>query len=219
MRAVAFLPLSNTAGHRDRSGAFLPGAVSWSRALEAHGWEVDVCDIDDARTDQQMRASQAEHLTALPVDAVAWFCHGFSARIELGWHLRQADTLAAAIAPSPRPVRVGLYACSTADRDHGFADGLRVALGRRGCSGAVLGHTVAGHAFRCSHSVSLPIGADGRVWWVGPTDPEWRAWRRAILNDATLWMRLPWLTRADVLAELAGGPRLGPGPDGSLVPW
>ena len=233
IHSIGFLPDRNQRA-RDYTGAFLPSARAWARhPMHAHhpphhAASAQLVQIDPTSSPAAMRAATLraiDGLGALAVGAddlrLAWFCHGFTRRIGLGWDIagtrelaKAARALVASDATAPT-ITISLYACSTGDGpgpggDRGFADQLRDALCVEGLTSCVvLAHDTAGHAARNSRKRRFggdgsPIGGVGGSWWVAPGAPLWRAWRDA-MRTGDLWIRCPYMTPAEVHRELIGG--------------
>lgn len=232
--SIGFLPDRDQRA-RDFTGAFLPSARAWAgHALHSHRppqhtHAAPLVQIDPTSSRVAMRAATLRALEQLGrlggADdlRLAWFCHGFTRRIGLGWDVSTVRELAQAcaglIAADGAPIggptiTISLYACTTGTGpgpggDGGFADALRDALcvhALRSC--VVLGHESAGHAARNPRKRRFagdgsPIGGTGGSWWVAPGAQLWRAWRGA-MTTGDLWIRCPYMTPAEVHRELIG---------------
>lgn len=203
--ALIFAPGFDTPGRKDATGAFHPE----SRAYQAcrGGKLVHV----DNRRDAPTRAEVViDHLARGSGDGwwrtIAFFCHGTSRDIQLGFNHRNLRYLAEAIArTSERDVRVLLYCCSTASTLHalvgkavggdgGFADELRDALCREGATHCrVMGHDTVGHSGRNPHvrffdGNGSPVGGAGGTRVVRPGTKLWPIWREQLFTDLRFHM-------------------------------
>lgn len=194
MSVLAFTGDRNTPPKNDYSGAFKPEA---RRFVERCGGGRQV-EIDLSRPPARMRKDIIDTLRSyVPPDgylhAVAFFCHGQTHRIQLGFDRAHVQELAEALAARGVST-VGLYACSTAagpgpGGDGGFADGLRDALcvaGMRQCR--VLAHKVAGHTSKNRFKLFFdgmgsPVGGTGGYELVTARSPLWKEWSRRMGAD------------------------------------
>lgn len=181
----------------------------WARAFLAyHGIPKDrLVIIDNTQRPRAMRAATIKAIEAAASirrdgypDVVAWFCHGFSNRLQLGWTSETLRPLAEAIATTySQDVRVVLYACSTAKLEHGFAWRLWDELVRAGATNAeVTGHTTAGRAD--ANPFCRRFDLDGDDWIISPESPWFRTWKRALRGDMR-W-RMATMTTAEIRAEI-----------------
>ncbi len=222
MNGLTFVPKHNTPGKKDVTGAFLPKALEFTRK---HGGAV-------VRFDNELPlAKRARTIldalgAAKDLDYVAFFCHGWAgghSGIQAGFRVQNAPILARAIAVAAKEnVRVCTYCCelaSDADFDEdddnvsgpagdgGFCDIIRDELAKAGLVHArAIGHTTTAHT--TANPFVRVFDADGTrnphsggVWMIPPHDRSWRRWKSA-LKSTDLWARIPFLTRAEVEAEL-----------------
>jgi hypothetical protein len=218
---VSFVPLANTPGKKDVTGAFAPEARSFAKTLALHGARC-VAERFDATAPKAGRAHciaqalQREH----PIDAVAFFCHGTIDAIQAGFTRRSVDALAQALAVcGTEDLTVLLYCCSTGDDpkgrslaapgtgDRSFADLLRDALCRAGKTRCrVVAHATAGHTTRNPYvlffeGMGSPVGGIGGIAPVAPRHPLWRTWRNT-LRDTDLRFRFGLLGVDEIHREL-----------------
>ncbi len=181
--------------------------------------------IDNTRPPRWMRAQVIEEIRSRPLSrVVAFFCHGFRAKIQLGPTITTVRPLAEAIAHAcVRDVRVVLYACSAGSGpgpsgDRGFADELRDALCEAGAIDCqVDAHVTAGRAdanpyARRFDGAGSTTGGEGGYYLVNRTllddkgrkivNPLWGPWVRWLRGDGR-WI-FPLLSREEIAAELEG---------------
>lgn len=155
------------------------------------------------------------------LEVLALFCHGWPDGVQIGLNTANVRGLARSLkAVAATELTVALYCCSTgadddgseADErtpgpggDNGFADRLRDELCELGVRATVFAHSTAGHTTKNPFvRVFEPGERRGGHWLVEPQGPHWAAWLRA-LHASDLRLRFPFMTRAQVEAELAGG--------------
>lgn len=226
MNGLCIAPAFDSGGSHphDATGAFQPGA----RAFAAHYGLPAPTLIDNHATPAKREAELLAVLarTPGPLDVVALFCHGWRTGLQLGPSLATVDVLARALrGVGAAELTVCLYACDAGeDRrevgdatpvlgddaagagDGSFADQLRDGLLALGAMPRVIAHATAGHAFR--NPYVRVFGRDttaGGEWLVVPGSPAWRPWVRA-LAGGDLWLRMPAMTREQILAELGVAP-------------
>lgn len=232
----------------DYHGAFLPES---ERFIELYGIpRANVVQVDVSRAHPDRKAQVLEAICARDqIRALAFFCHGWIAGLQLGFRTETAPVLAAALKGRAAPdLAIALYACSTAGGvgtetapggEGGFADRLRDTLVAVGLTGAhvdghdrigptttnpyvrrFVGSTVLGGDWLVEPSVAVEkawaalkkeLGSSRKITLgqlrqraggdlgAGET---WARWRVALKNT-DLRFRFPFLTREQVLAELA----------------
>lgn len=220
MSALVFAPLRNVKGKRD-ADEFLREARAFCRA---RGLRPDVALFDNEQglTERREEVLARLHNTApASLETLALFCHGWPTGVQAGFQLPHVRGLARELKAVAAPeLRVILYCCSTgADNDGsdaderqpgpggdgGFADRLRDELAAVGVRATVWGHSTAGHTTRNPYlRAFLPEERQGGHWVVEPFSDLWLAWVRA-LRTTDLRFRFPWMTAAELEAELRGG--------------
>jgi len=234
-KILAFVPASNTRHRggkllRDATGAFQPEAATFLKTMGTS--DSRIVRVDNTGSMTMRRREVVDELEAVGgcaregidpgVDCVAFFCHGWSRGIQLGFTTALAKPLAKLIWEScghNAEVVVVLYCCSTGgDRDTkrnspgtgdgSFADKLRDEL----CTlGAVLcrvvAHTTVAHTTRNPFAIFMdgmgtPFGGAGGYFPVGQGSKLWGKWRKA-LQKGTLRFRFPFMTVADIHTEIA----------------
>lgn len=181
-----------------------------------------------ARPRQRAREVIAAIGAARGLDCVVYFGHGLKSglpSIGIDQRLRNVETFARAIvdAGAAPDLRVLLYSCDAArdlDSDRGddvkpgpggeggLADELRDRLVDLGLVDvAVYAHAVTGHTTRAPFKRVFRGSDRGRGhgdWIVEPGSKLWRAWSRELARPASrLWARFPWMSAAEIHAELA----------------
>lgn len=220
-KTLCFRPRHNSPGKHDVTGAFAPEA---DKFLGLHGGKVHA--FDNRRPMGARRREVLEILRATPFanyDAVAFFCHGWATGIQAGFTRAHVRELAEAVRGFGTDV--ALYCCSTgADPqdspkeaagtgENSFADKLRdalCALGDVDCS--VVAHSTVAHTTKNPHvlffdGMGSPVGGTGGYYPVAPGSALWRAWRKR-LRETDLRLRMPFMSVADIHAELLDGTRV-----------
>lgn len=212
MTVLAFTPDRNQKA-ADYSGAFKPEAKKF--ATHFNGQVVEV-PLDKNSSFQRDTVLGAIELAPGPLECVAFFCHGFQNRIQLGFSSVTVENLAAALA-GRHCSRVALYACSTGagpgpGGDNGFADRLRDSMCARGLTDCrVLAHRTAGHtssnpAKRFFEGMGSPIGGTGGFDVVSSSSSLWPKWaKRCRATKDLLRFRIMWMSVAEIHQELLQG--------------
>lgn len=224
-RALAFVPDQNTPGKADVTGAFLPEARAWARH---HGYDpqfvIHRFPVEAQMSGRRATVVQAIAGTTLPLQMVAFFCHGWRDGLQAGFARNSILVLARLLAlHAAIDAHVMLYACDTGrdqdvdqadDKlpgpggDGGFADELRDACEAIGRRVTVMGHTTAGHCAWNPFARYFAPGCGGRGghWYVEPESPLWQRWVRALRDPrSTLRYRFPMMTPEEIAEELGGG--------------
>jgi hypothetical protein len=225
LRVLCFVPDANTPGRSDTSGAFLPEARAFARHHGVNPEHV-VRRFPAALPIQKRRAAcvAAFDTCDQPLDAVAFFCHGWRDGLQSGFLRANVLVLARLMGMHARlDAHVLLYACDTgrdADLetdddiesgpggDGGFADELRDACEALGRRVTVMAHTTRGATTINPYARRFAPGCGGRggEWYVEPEGPLWRLWVRALRDPrSTLKFRFPMMTPAEIAVELGGG--------------
>lgn len=209
---LVFAAAHNTPNKKDATGAFLPGAQKLCKALGV-GQDGVVHRIDNTLPFIHRGRKVCDVLRSKPGRSiVAFFCHGWSTGLQLGFRSSRAwrtkhdevnwNRLVRYLAEVPS-VSIPLYACSTGDGpdgeetpdapgagDDSFGDLLRDALCRAGATRCrVVSHTTAGHSFHNPDVILFdgegrPFGGRGGAVLVPPTScPERDAFRRLLRRD------------------------------------
>jgi len=205
----------------------------WARGfLRYHGQpKSHLVIIDNHRKPSGMRKQVLDAIAAAPdltgcaPPVVAFFCHGYRTRIQLGFNRRQVNVLARALFKKYGPnVRVVLYACSAGNGpghsgDRGFADELRDALCRAGATGCqVDAHVTAGRAdanpfLRRFAGDGSCTGGTGGFYLVNRTildergrkkiNPLWPKWIAVLKKKGgDMRWRFPFMSRDEILDYL-----------------
>lgn len=199
---LAFTGDRNRQGRKDWSGAFWP---------EAKRFTPDVVQVPlrGERHMPEQRTQIVDAIRAVRPTVVAFFCHGLTRGIELGFRRPQAGELAAVLAEVGCD-RVALYCCSTGGGpgiggDGGFADCLRDAMCRAGLVDCrVVAHVTAGHATmnprkRFFEGLGSPVGGIGGMDVVRPRSALWSRWCRRLRDtDDPLRFQLVEMTVGEI---------------------
>ncbi len=212
MNSLAFVPLYNTGKKRDATGAFQPEAHAWSLVVGG----AEIVGVDNHQQPPARRRAVLGAIREHRPERVAFFCHGWTGGVQVGFDVSSLRGLAEALASCSAP-NVTLYCCLTGkgegDGDGGFADRLRDALCAAGATYCrVDAHTTAGHTTRNPYvrrfeGSGSPVGATGGQWIVAPGSSIWGRWRRALTGD--LRFRYPDLEISEIHDELVALPRGG----------
>ncbi len=215
---------------RDATGAFIPEANRFVK-LAAKGSRVVL--IDNSKPFAQRRkAVEAEVNGGELFDSVAFFCHGWSKGIQLGYTKANVKALAALVleatggAQNVSYLTVPLYCCSTGDDkndedwsaagsgDNSFADLLRDELCRQGAvENRVMAHTSVAHTTKnpmvlFMDGMGIPDGGVGGFAPVAPGTANWSTWKRLMRDSkGTLRFRMPYMDIAQIHKELGRAPR------------
>lgn len=195
----------------------------------AHAREVVLAILADHREMLAALAYPGEVTEEVKLRCMAFFCHGFSDRIQLGGFHSEGDLadLAESIgAVARRDLVVVLYSCSTAFPETtlgagSFAERLQQQLYGVGLDRCVVfGHTEPGRATKAPKVLRFGPGcADGGEWVVRPGSQYWGRWKNAMEGknwpapggeytpDDTLRYRFPFMTPDQLESELAAMPR------------
>lgn len=215
----------NSEGRRDFVGAFDVEAKNFMKLHKIPAecrLKVDLSKNELGRKKQVIDFFQRMVDLGYRSNDTAIFCHGFTARIELGFRIGTvgdlvkclqsvklyASDLDPRVGESPGPsASVILYCCSTGDGpgkngDNGFADKLRDKLCEMGDVNCVVeAHVTAGHTTQNSQKkrymgMGSPVGGVGGTWIVAPGTTLFVKWRKALQTDFRF--KFHWMTIADI---------------------
>lgn len=216
-----FAPLHNTPGKSDATGAFQPEAQRFAR-LHGEGVSIHLFNPRESMPVRRDHVLQTiARLRPGSLDALVMLCHGWRDGVQAGFRLANIPALAEALKPKAAPsLRVILYACDAGrdadperddDRqpgpggDGGFADVLRDKLVTAGVNATAYAHTTEGHCTWNPFLRAFPSdGVIGGHWLVEPGSELWAKWRRA-MRETDLPLRVPFMSPAELEAELRGG--------------
>lgn len=210
--AVVLLPDRNKPLRNDFGGAFQPEAV---RFIKHHNLPCKATCISIGKPFGVRGIDVTKALVGHtePLDTVAFFCHGYSRSIQLGFTRADVDNLARVLAPvSTSDLRVVLYSCTvgswikgTPGGDGGFADLLRDALCRHGVIDCqVDAHTTGGHCtenpfVRRFRGKGSPVGGVGGEWIVEKGKELWARWVTLMkMKSGTLRFDFPFMSQAEI---------------------
>lgn len=218
-RMLILHPEHDSHGKKDVTYAFRPEAKKFAQYWQTHGWIPTIHTFDNRHGGAERRQAVENTIWATPhpVDAVAFFCHGYTRGLQTGHTIRTLDTLASIIAmkTSGAPI-VALYACSAAGTplkgadaiggDGGFADKLRDVLSAKYMKeGHVDAHKTVGHTTKNPHLRRFAMDGEtegrGGEWLVEPGSASWRKFRAALKGD--LRFRFPMMTLEEIRAEVS----------------
>lgn len=195
-------------GKKDATGAFIPEAFKFA---SLHGVpKNDMCGVECPRVKKQHRAEKVlEFLYSSiarrddrEVDLIAWFCHGWSTGIQVGFGKDniEEELIEGFKGASPELKHV-FYACSTASTSKesrslnapgtngGFADTLRDYMVKNGFKeGWIDAHLTPGHTtqnpnlfrFYVDNAFDDTWDLNGGDWIISPKTPLWLRWKHMI---------------------------------------
>ncbi len=154
---LAFIGDRNRPGKSDWSGAFKPEAMRYTESAGI----LHIMSLAQSRETQ--RQTIEENIARVQPDEVAFFCHGYALKLELGYDTSNVGRLADALAKVGCH-RVALYACSTGGhRTKGFAARLRDAMCEAGLDPRIVAHETAVRIRLQSEQEALPDAGARRV--------------------------------------------------------
>jgi hypothetical protein len=197
MKGLIFAPRANSAGRRDASAVFVPGA----EAFAAHHGISDTVWLGTTKNRSVVIDSIGKQ-SGLKV--IAYFGHGLRSGLpsaDLWW--KDLPELAEAVRSSCQPgAHVILYAC-TAGLNGCFANQLSKLVGPQV---TVWGHTCEGHGYFNPYVTRYPFTAGSTPFVVDPEkDARWHKWVRLIKGPTLFWARFPFLSQAALEAEIDSG--------------
>lgn len=230
MNSLVFYSSKNSDGKTDASGAFVPEAKSFAKR---HNIPVcDVIGVDCTKRNSPGKRREVvmdEIAKRSNLDLLAFFGHGWPDGIQFGLKRIHVQYLVKVIGMHSNPgLKVGLFACLTAENDvreadhrnvgpgtdNGFADCFRDEMVRCGMSGGwVDAHKTAGHTnwnpyvvrFMCEDVKDPQYGAEGGSWLVSPGSLYWKRWCRALKNKATFFRYdFMLMDELEIMEALAG---------------
>jgi hypothetical protein len=204
----------------DAIGAFIPEALAFQKC---HGVpNENMFGFNWHEKAEKRRKDLIEHIWKCgkdqPLDAIAFFCHGWPSGIQAGFTKKYINELVTAINLVSRDyLEIVFYACLTAENDTidkwienigpatkgGFADTLAMELGKLGISGHVDAHKKAGHTTWVPYVVRfINSGIESRAsWLVEPKSESWNKWVKA-LRKTDMRFRFPFMTELEIKNEL-----------------
>lgn len=207
MKAVVFYSSQDSRGKHDSSGAFHPEARAFCNRHQISISRLIGVDCVDQTPIKRRGQVLSALKSASDLDLIAFFCHGWETGFQMGFSTINIPALARAITKSrskDRPLKVVLYACSTADNredgcdflnpgpgtDGGYADLLRDEIARQSggvsrAGGFVFAHLNAGHCTKNPYVVYFDLSAEGTggQFVVSPIVDEWKGWKTALQGD------------------------------------
>lgn len=224
-RILIFRPEHDMPGKKDVTYAFKPEAEKFKAAICTENSKIAVINNKlgmKGRQKQVLDVFEEANDDPLFYDGVAFFCHGWSSGIQLGFKTGDTGALADYIQAicGHSITNVPLYCCSTGaykkDKitspgtgDGSFADNLRDALCARGADYCrVTAHTTVAHTTKNPYALffdgmGTPFGGVGGFAVVAPGSPLWPKWRKALQNT-DLRFRFPFMEVSEIHAELMG---------------
>ena len=234
METLVFYSSKNSKGKKDATAVFIPESQKFATVNSVSASQNCVISVDCTQTKDERKKDVireilcAGSIVSKPIDAIAFFCHGWTGGIQVGiWKKDIKEFVQALIKSCSKSLIITLYACLTAENDvpdndwarpgpgtdGGFADLLRDEMGRQGFVGHVDAHKTAGHAsmnpyvvrFECSGIDDLVRGGRGGKWLI-PRGTFWGVWSQALHDPAnTLRYRFPFMSSSQIIYELSTG--------------
>jgi len=229
-KVLVFIPTHNAEGKKDVTYAFLPEAKEFIKLAKAGSELIQFDNSKPLPARRKFVGQCIESRINKGFTSVAFMCHGWLNGMQAGYTRQQAPELAGLIhklVNSPpnvvkTDVIVPLFCCSTGDDpqndpitaagtgDDSFADKLRDALcqvGQVNCR--TMGHTTVAHTTKnpmvlFMDGMGVPDGGVGGYPPVSPKSAAWKLWRKA-LQKTSLRFRMPYMTAAEIHAELSAG--------------
>jgi hypothetical protein len=206
MNALVFYLNKNTPGKQDATGAFIPEAHAFAKMHAIPDTRLIGVNCIALNKAQRRKVVFDEIRRQRDLDCLAFFCHGWSAGIQLGISFREIQDLAYELSrmrsnqtrAATENLIVALYACSTADgpddsdsgfgpapgTDGGFADMLRDNLCQLELINCrVMGHKTAGHCSRNPYVVFF----DGDGTPEGKTENSYEGGEWVVVPGSVLW--------------------------------
>jgi len=218
--AVIYSAVNKPPKKADATGAFIPEAKNFQ---EHHGVPDENMFGFDWRKNARLRRTMAENhicdcAKKQPLDAIAFFCHGWPNGIQAGFTRDHIGALVNVIANCSRDyLEIVIYACLTAENDTrdnqiknigpategGFADVLSRKLGDAGIAGHVDAHKVAGHTTWVPKVIRFTnlFRKNRAAWLVEPGSESWPYWTKAMRNTDMKY-RFPFMGELQIKNEL-----------------
>jgi hypothetical protein len=187
MRILAIADTRNRLFRRD-GDEFGRQMLAFAKHWRAKGASVNTIAIDEKKNWKKHRlVLEAIEGCDGPVDAIAFFCHGWHNGISLGFTRYHIPELATALKNNRlfnqmEKITTVLYACSTFKKKTSFGPRLADATDGMNLS-VVVGHSTKGHctrnpfASRAAFGLMSPFKPCIRLsWWKRRKSPEWKAW-------------------------------------------
>jgi hypothetical protein len=227
MSVAVLYATRNSKDLKDATGAFIPEAMTFCKVHEVpvkyrHGFDNEKAMV----TRRKGAQSFLESLGTIgnPLDAVAFFCHGWKNGIQVGYQKDQVSRLVEAMikAGATKEVKVIFYACDAArdlDKsrwddvkeefagDGGFADTVRDELCAQGLTEcAVFAHCTRGHTttnpyWRVFRGDGSPVGGKGGQYIVSPGSKMWSEWKRQLCKTH-LRFQYPFMPTEELYCRL-----------------
>lgn len=223
---------TNKGKKKDATGAFIPEALAFRRfhdVPDENSFGLDLVAVPMIARRSEVYRAIHEASYQRPIDAIAFFGHGWPDGIQFGFEREHIDELAALLCRKcSKDVKIVLYACLTAENDKrdikhkdvgpgsdgGFADELRDAMVRNGLTqGWVDGHKSVGHTtwnpmlvrFLCEDTSDLDYDGEGGAWLVAPRSEFWKRWCRELRSPrGTLRYEFSLLSELEIKVRLSG---------------
>jgi hypothetical protein len=200
----------NSKGKHDATGAFIPEALGFATV---HGISRNnFCAVDCRRPAAERREQVLDAIAAVgrntPIDAIAFFCHGWPNGIQVGIRRKEIPELVQRLEHfASEFLVITLYACLTAENDvrdreikrigpateGGFADCLARDLGAAGFKGWVDAHKTSGHATWNPYVIRFQMQTETprAAWLVEPGSQFWKSWVQA-MHDTNMRFEFPF---------------------------
>jgi hypothetical protein len=208
MKGLVFASSVNRPGEHDASYVFVPGARQFARK-----YGLSVTPFDETQGHHKQVAHDTVFNTiraARQLDVIAYFGHGLPHALgSAGIAEAEAPALAAAINAAAAPdCKVILYACWC-----GIPGGFAETLSRSLSAGiTVFGHSQRGHAYQNPYVARYPYRPEDTQPFIieHGCSTLWHEWNKELHGNSELWMRYPFMTKAEVERWLGPLPTMFP---------
>ena len=214
--ALVCVPMFDTPGRKDSSGAFKPEA---QRFVKHMGLNATVRLFDNNRAPGDRRKEVGIALDrSRDLDLVAFFCHGWKDGVQTGWNSGTVKDLAdKLVLACTSDATIALYCCDTGRGQDGkdpapgpgglggFASLLYTAMCARGFRGMLWAHATEGHTSMnpfvriFAQDESIPLAH----WAVEPDSDQFRVWRKLLAATTLRYSMLQCETLDELSAEIS----------------
>jgi hypothetical protein len=199
---LAILPLHNSPGKRDVTGAFAPEADGFARKYSGYQFAVDNHLPPRLRLAQSLPVAEQQALSGLAI-----FCHGTTRGLpSIGWSLYNIPETARALTWSMSgKAPLVLYACSAGI---GYLPRLCSEMRNLGWKGYGWGHSTRGHTTYNPHVVYCSPENNKALPLFNPKHRvTWRQWVKMLKSDFRF--EFPFMTPRSVVLRVRAAAGVG----------